>query len=37
LVNVGTTEDEFTRAIESTQRKTVAEVARDLLAAKGLA
>jgi K+/H+ antiporter YhaU regulatory subunit KhtT len=37
LVNVGTTEDEFTQAIESTQRKTVAEVARDLLAAKGLA
>lgn len=37
LVNVGTTEDEFTRALESTDRQTVAEVARDLLKAKGLA
>ena len=37
LVNVGTTEDEFSRVLESTDRQSVAEVARDLLKAKGLA
>lgn len=37
LVNVGVTEDQLTRALKTTDRQTVAEVARDLLKAKGLA
>lgn len=37
LVDVGVTESQLTHALQTTQRKTVAEVARDLLAAKGLA
>lgn len=37
LVNVGVTEDQLTRALRSTDRLTVAEVARDLLKANGLA
>ncbi len=37
LVDVGVTESQLTHALQTTKRKTVAEVARDLLAAKGLA